>query len=523
LINTMQIKRALISVFDKTGIDKFARELAALGYEIVSSGGTARHLREKGIDVIDVSDVTGFPEMLDGRVKTLHPRIHAGILACRHIPAHMEKLRQNDIAPIDLVAVNLYPFEQTVAKPGVTEEQAIENIDIGGPSLIRAAAKNYQAVAVLTSPEQYRPVLDEIKQNKEVSLETRKKLAVSAFELTGRYDLAINNHFSQPIAGGQELPAGINLSLDKAIGLRYGENPHQKAGFYIPSGAQIPFQQIHGKEISYNNILDLSAAWELIQEFKKPSCAIIKHTNPCGCATAGTLVQAYVLASQGELPPEPISRFGGIISFNRPLDTETALQIAAPGSFYEVIAAPDFDPGVKDIFAGRKGWGQNVRLVKMDKDAVRSGRLARSAAGGYLIQRPDDMVLDEKILQHVSGPAPTEDLMTDLTFAYRLVKHLKSNAIAIAKDQQLIGAGAGQMNRLASVRLALRQAGDRAIGSVLASDGFFPFHDNIEQAAAGGIVAIIQPGGSVKDADVIQKAQELNITMLLTGHRHFRH
>jgi phosphoribosylaminoimidazolecarboxamide formyltransferase/IMP cyclohydrolase len=519
----MNKKRALISVYDKTGLEKFARELVSLGYEIVSSGGTAGHLREKGIHVVDVSDVTGFPEMLDGRVKTLHPRIHAGILACRHIPAHMEKLKQNDIAPIDLVAVNLYPFEQTVAKPGVTEEQAIENIDIGGPSLIRAAAKNYQAVAVLTTPEQYQPVLDEIKQYKEVSLETKKKLAVLAFELTGRYDVAINNYFSERIAGGQELPVGINISLDKAIGLRYGENPHQNAGFYIPSGAKIPFEQIHGKEISYNNILDLSAAWELIQEFKKPSCAIIKHTNPCGCATAGILVKAYVLASQGELPPEPISRFGGIISFNRPLDTETAMQIVAPGSFYEVIAAPDFDPGVKDIFSGRKGWGQNVRLVKVDREAVRPGRILRSAAGGYLVQRPDEMVLDEKILQHVSGPAPTEDLMADLVFAYRVVKHLKSNAIAMAKDQQLIGAGAGQMNRLTSVRLALRQAGDRAIGAVLASDGFFPFYDNIEEAATGGIAAIIQPGGSVKDAEVIQKAKELNITMLLTGHRHFRH
>jgi len=523
LINTMQTKRALISVYDKTGLERFARELASLGYEIVSSGGTAGHLREKGIDVIDVSDVTGFPEMLDGRVKTLHPRIHAGILACRHIPAHMEKLKQNDIAPIDLVIVNLYPFEQTVAKPDVTEEQAIENIDIGGPSLIRAAAKNYQAVAVLTSPAQYQSVIDEIKQYKEVSLETKKKLAVLAFELTGRYDVAINNYFSGLVADKKEIPGSITIPLDKSIDLRYGENPHQSAGFYLPSGHKLPFEQMHGKEISYNNILDLSAAWELIQEFKKPSCAIIKHTNPCGCATAESIVQAYVLASQGELPPEPISRFGGIISFNRPLDTETAMQIVAPGSFYEVIAAPDFDPGVKDIFSGRKGWGQNVRLVKMDKDAVKSEWLARSAAGGYLIQRPDGMVLDEKILQHVSGPAPTEDLMTDLVFAYRLVKHLKSNAIAIAKDQQLIGAGAGQMNRLASVRLALKQAGDRAKGAVLASDGFFPFHDNIEEAAAGGVAAIIQPGGSVKDSDVIQKAKEMNITMLLTGHRHFRH
>jgi phosphoribosylaminoimidazolecarboxamide formyltransferase/IMP cyclohydrolase len=517
------IKRALISVYDKAGLEKFARDLASLGYEIVSSGGTAGFLRSKGIDVIDVADVTGFPEMLDGRVKTLHPRIHAGILACRHVPAHMDKLKQNDIIPIDLVAVNLYPFEETVAKPNVTEEEAIENIDIGGPSLIRAAAKNYQAVAVLTSPDQYQPVIDEIKQYKEVSLETKKRLSIRAFEVTARYDTAINNHLSSRFAEQGRIPETITLSLNKAIDLRYGENPHQSAGFYISSGAKIPFEQLHGKEISYNNILDLSAAWDLIREFKKPSCAIIKHTNPCGGATAETLVQAYILASQGELPPEPISRFGGIISFNRPLDPETAMQIVAPGSFYEVIAAPDFNPGVRDIFSGRKGWGQNVRLVKIDRDAVLPEWLVRSATGGYLAQTSDSIVLDEKILQHVAGPAPTEEQMADMKFSYRVVKHLKSNAIAIAKNGQLVGAGAGQMNRLASVRLALRQAGERARGAVLASDGFFPFYDNIEEAAAGGITAIIQPGGSVKDSDVIQKSKDLGITMLLTGHRHFRH
>lgn len=519
----VQPKRALISVYDKAGLEKFARELASLGFEIVSSGGTAGFLRSKGVDVIDVSDVTGFPEMLDGRVKTLHPRIHAGILACRHIPAHMEKLKQSDISPIDLVAVNLYPFEETVAKPDVTEEEAIENIDIGGPSLIRAAAKNYQAVAVLTSPEQYQTVLDEIKQSKEVSLETKKKLAVAAFEVTARYDAAINNHLASRLAEQSKALNTVTLSLNKAVGLRYGENPHQSAGFYISSGKKAPFAQIHGKEISYNNILDMSSAWDLVQEFKKPSCAIIKHTNPCGCASSDTLQQAYVLASEGELPPEPISRYGGIISFNRPLDPETAMLIVAPGSFYEVIAAPEFDPGVKDIFSGRKGWGQNVRLVKIDKDAARVSKQIRTAAGGFLIQQTDEMVLDDNILQHVAGPVPSEGQMADMTFAYRVVKHLKSNAIAIAKNNQLVGAGAGQMNRLASVRLALRQAGNRARGAVLASDGFFPFYDNIEEAAAGGIAAIIQPGGSVKDAEVIQKAKDLNITMMLTGHRHFRH
>ncbi len=517
------VRRALISVYDKAGLDKFARGLAALGYEIVSSGGTAAFLREKGIDVIDVTDVTGFPEMLDGRVKTLHPRIHAGILARRDLPAHMEKLKQNDIAPIDIVAVNLYPFEQTVAKPNVTEEQAVENIDIGGPSLIRAAAKNYRAVAVLTSPEQYQPVLDEINQFKEVSLETKKKLAVRAFELTGRYDSAIGEYFRRLQPDGGDLPPVIAAPLERAIGLRYGENPHQAAGFYLGSGAPPPFEQIHGKEISYNNILDLSAAWDLVREFKRPACAIIKHTNPCGCALGDGLAQAYALAEQGELPPGPISRYGGIIALNRPLDSETALLMVAPGSFYEVVAAPGFDEGVKEISAGRKGWGQNVRLVRMDRAQGDSKWLVRSVAGGFLVQRPDATVLEQAILQHVAGPAPSSETMESLAFAYQVVKHVKSNAIVIAQGLQVVGVGAGQMNRLASVRLALRQAGERARGAVLASDGFFPFADNIEEAAAGGITAVIQPGGSVKDSEVIKKASELNVTMMFTGIRHFRH
>jgi phosphoribosylaminoimidazolecarboxamide formyltransferase/IMP cyclohydrolase len=519
----MQTKRALISVHDKAGIAEFARGLVECGFEIVSSGGTAGFLRTKGIDVADVSDVTGFPEMLDGRVKTLHPRIHAGILARRDLPAHLDKLKQNKIVPIDLVAVNLYPFEQTVSRPGGSREEAIENIDIGGPSLIRAAAKNCQAVTVVTSPDQYQPVLEELRNKGDTLPDTREKLARAAFELTARYDSAIGEYLRQLQPGDRKIPPVIAAPLERAIDLRYGENPHQEAGFYLRAGSRPSFEQVHGREISYNNILDLSAAWDLVREFKRPACAIIKHTNPCGCALGDSLAQAYAQAEQGELPPGPISRFGGIIALNRPLDAETAMLIVAPGSFYEVIVAPGFDDGVREIFAGRKGWGQNVRLVKMEKDALKPEWLLRSAAGGYLIQRPDDMVLDEKILQHVSGPAPTEGLMADLMFAYRLVKHLKSNAIAIAKDQQLIGAGAGQMNRLASVRLALRQAGDRAPGAVLASDGFFPFYDNIEEAAAGGIVAVIQPGGSVKDSEVIKKAGELNITMMLTGIRHFRH
>jgi phosphoribosylaminoimidazolecarboxamide formyltransferase/IMP cyclohydrolase len=518
-----QVKRAIISVYDKNGIAEFAREIASMGYEIVSSGGTAGHLREKGLFVTDVSEVTGFPEMLDGRVKTLHPRIHAGILACRDIPAHMDKLKQQDIVPIDLVVVNLYPFEQTVAKPDVSELEAIENIDIGGPSLIRAAAKNHKYVAVITSPAQYQPILGELKEKQQLSIETKKRLALQAFALTARYDSGITKYFSGLVVPEPESPSEIFLPLKKQIDLRYGENPHQKAGFYLPSGAPVPFQQIHGKEISYNNILDLSAAWDLVQEFKKPACAIIKHTNPCGCACAENLSRAYNLACEGEMPPQPVSRFGGIISFNRPLNTETAMVIVAPGSFYEVIAAPEFEPGVKEIFVSRKGWGQNVRLVKIEKSVGKTDWIIRSAAGGLLIQQSDGTVFDEKILQHISGAAPSPATMEDMIFGYRLVKHIKSNGIAVVKHEQLLGTGSGQMNRLASVRLAICQAGARAKGAVLASDGFFPFPDNIEEAAAAGIMAIIQPGGSVKDADVIKKAKELDITMVFTGQRHFRH
>jgi len=522
----MTTKRAIISVFDKTGIADFAKKLSAAGYEVVSSGGTAKYLREQGLTVTDVSDVTKFPEMLDGRVKTLHPRIHAGILARRDVPEHLSKLKEHDIAPVDIVCVNLYPFEATVARPGVTDEEAIENIDIGGPSLIRASAKNHHDVAVVTSPEQYQAVISELESSGQVSHKTKRELAQRAFALTASYDAAINGYFlksgaihESPL---QELPQNISLNLKKSLPLRYGENPHQPAGFYLPAGAEPPFEQIHGKEISYNNILDMGASWELVSEFSEPACVIIKHTNPCGCACAKDLKAAYLLARDGELPPAPISRFGGIIAVNRPLDVETAEEITGPNSFYEVIAAPDFLPGVKEIFANRKGWGPNVRLVRITKNPS-SQYLLRSAWGGALAQAPDSTTLDESKITQATADKPTAAQMEDLLFAFKIVKHVKSNAIVIAKDKQLIGMGAGQPNRLASVRLALQQAGDRARGAALASDGYFPFTDNIEEAAAGGIAAIIQPGGSVKDGDVTARASELKLAMVLTGLRHFRH
>jgi phosphoribosylaminoimidazolecarboxamide formyltransferase/IMP cyclohydrolase len=521
----MPTKRAIISVFDKTGIAEFAKGLSSAEYEIISSGGTAKYLREQGLNVTDVSDVTQFPEMLDGRVKTLHPRIHAGILARRDSGEHMSKIKEHDILPVDIVCVNLYPFEATVAKPNVTDEEAIENIDIGGPSLIRAAAKNHSDVAVVTSPDQYQNILKEIKDKGQVTKETKRALAQQAFALTARYDAAINDYFINGPKGSvreSNLQENITLNLKKSLPLRYGENPHQPAGFYMPEDGSPSFEQIHGKEISYNNILDLSAAWELASEFAEPCCAIIKHTNPCGCACAKDLHQAYLLARDGELPPSPISRYGGIIAVNRPLDKKAAEEITGPNSFYEVIAAPDFDEGAKEIFASRKGWGQNVRLVKMAGNAS-ADKVWRSAAGGFLVQERDRLAVDEAKLKQVTRKAPEQGLMEDMMFAFRIVKHVKSNAIVIVKNKQLIGMGAGQPNRLASVRLALAQAGDRAGGAVLASDGFFPFADNIEEAAAGGITAVIQPGGSVKDDEVIKKADELGLAMVFTDLRHFRH
>lgn len=518
-----QAKRAIISVYDKTGVEEFARALTELGFEIVSSGGTARFLRGKGVAVTDVEQVTGFPEMLDGRVKTLHPKIHGGILARRDLADHMSQLERQSIAPVDVVAVNLYPFAEVRRKPGVSEEEVIENIDIGGPSLVRSAAKNHRSVAVATRPEHYKLIVDDLRGLGEVSLAVKRELARQAFALCSAYDSGIAGFFAGERAAGEPLPSSLRLDLEKHLTLRYGENPHQEAGFYLSAGSAAPFRQLHGKEISYNNILDLSAAWDLVSEYGLPACAIVKHTNPCGLAEAESLLRAYLLACESELPPGPVSRFGGIIACNRPLDMETALQIIAPGSFYEVIAAPGFFDDVGELFSGRKGWGQNVRLVQIDPQAWRRPHLLRSAAGGVLAQAPDETTAEADRMEIAAGHKPSQAMMDDLMFAFRAVKHIKSNAIAIAKNGQIIGVGAGQMNRLASVRLALGMAGERARGAALASDGFFPFADNIEEAAAAGIAAVIQPGGSVKDAEVVKRAGELGVSMVLAGVRHFRH
>lgn len=518
-----QDRRAIISVYDKTGVEEFARELISLGFQIISSGGTARFLRDRGLAVTEVEQVTGFPEMLDGRVKTLHPKIHGGILARRDRPQHLAQLESQGLALIEIVAVNLYPFAEVRRRPGATEEEIVENIDIGGPSLVRSAAKNHRWVAVATRPEHYRLIIEDLKTQGEVSPTLRRDLARQAFALCSQYDAEIAGFFAGSQPAPEPLPSVLRLELEKHLGLRYGENPHQEAGFYLRSGARAPFRQLQGREISYNNILDLSAAWDLVSEYSRPACAIIKHTNPCGLAEAEDLTKAYIFACESELPSGPVSRFGGIIACNRPLDEKTAERIIAPGSFYEVIAATGFEEGVGELFLGRKGWGQNVRLVEVDPQLWPSPCLLRSAAGGILAQSADSLTADPEKIKYVSGARPAPEVWEDLLFAFKAVKHIKSNAIAIAKNKQLIGVGAGQMNRLASVRLALGMAGDRARGAALASDGFFPFADSVAAAAAFGIAAIIQPGGSVKDSEVIRRAAELGIPMIFSGIRHFKH
>ncbi|MFN3649922.1 MAG: bifunctional phosphoribosylaminoimidazolecarboxamide formyltransferase/IMP cyclohydrolase [Armatimonadota bacterium] len=539
-----RVQRALISVSDKTGVVELARGLQELGVEILSTGGTAASLREAGVNVTSVEQVTGFPEMMEGRVKTLHPAVHGGILADRAKPDHMEQLAGQGFRPIDLVAVNLYPFAQTVARPGCSLEDAIENIDIGGPSMIRSAAKNHAAVTVITSPAAYGEVLEELRQNRgETSLATRRRLAQQAFAHTAEYDRAIAAYLAGQLEAGDtqetRLPERLDLQFRKAYDLRYGENPHQKAAFYLdpkpgePSVATA--RQLHGKELSFTNILDLNAALELVKEFDRPACSIIKHTNPCGCAVADSLVEAYRLAREGELPPLN-SRFGGIIACNRPIDLETAEEIIAPGSYYECIIAPGFAPEVLELFRGRKSWGERVRLMEIDPlppfaqlraearglDALDLKRVV----GGLLAQERDlrdPQVGEDGDLQVATDRAPTEQELADMLFAWKVVRHVKSNAVVLAKNGQLIGVGAGQTNRVQSAELAVKMAGPRAEGSVCASDAYFPFPDGPEALAKEGVKAIIQPGGSVKDQDTVFVCNQHGVAMVFTGARHFRH
>jgi len=516
-----KISRAILSVTDKTGLVDFARKLTDLGVELVSTGGTAKLLRDSGITVKDISDLTGFPEMLDGRVKTLHPKVHGGILHRRDNAGHRAAVEEHKIPAIDMVVVNLYAFEKTAAKPGVHFDELIENIDIGGPSMIRSAAKNFQDVAVVTSPADYNAIADEMSRSGgALSKETKWRLAQKAFSTTAAYDSAIASTLERIAAPDQSelpppstFPATLRLSFHKRMDLRYGENPHQKAAMYADnSGAGVAHaKQVQGKELSYNNIVDLQAAWDLAQDFDETVCAIIKHTNPCGTATGKTLAEAYLRA----LECDPVSAFGGVIGVNRPVDSAAAAEMAK--LFLEVIAAPSFDSAAKEIFASKK----NLRLVEIPPG--QQTWILKNISGGMLVQDADLHKLSDSDLKVVTKRAPTPEEKRALLFAWKVCKHVKSNAILYARDGQTVGVGAGQMSRVDSCKIGAMKAQLPLKGTVAASDAFFPFPDGVEEIAKAGATAIIQPGGSVRDQEVIAAADRLGLAMIFTGVRHFRH
>ena len=512
-----KIERALLSATDKTGLLAFAKRLHELGVELISTGGTAKLLRENSVPVQEVADITGFPEMLDGRVKTIHPRIAGGILAVRSNPEHMRSLLEHQLPSIDMVVVNLYQFEKFANKANVTREELIENIDIGGPTMIRAAAKNFQDVAVVVSPSQYEDILEELARNGELSAETHWKLAQTAFLHTAAYDQAVSGRLLRVDAKGntveEELPAKLQISAERAASLRYGENPHQKAALYRLNDTGIAAaEQIHGKELSYNNLVDLDAAWQLVQEFEGAAAVIIKHTNPCGCAEQATQAEAYTLA----LEADPISAFGGVLAFNRELNDETATEVAK--LFAEAIAAPAFSEGALSILTAKK----NLRLVRVTP-AKNPELVIKSISGGLLAQTADTGHLDAGALRIVTQRAPTKEEMDGLSFGWKVCKHVKSNAIVYAHAGQTVSVGAGQTSRVDSVKVGAMKAILPLAGTVLASDAFFPFPDGVEEAAKHGITAVIQPGGSVRDEEVIAAANLLNLAMVLTGVRHFKH
>ncbi len=524
----MRVRRALLSVHDKTGIVELARALHGLGVELISTGGTARLLRDSGLPVREVAEVTGFPEMLDGRVKTLHPRVQGGILARRDVPEHLAALERHGIPPIDLVVVALYPFESTVARPGVTRAEAIEQIDIGGPTMIRAAAKNHEHVAVVTDPGQYPALLEELtRTGGEVSAPTRARLAREAFRRTAEYDAAIARYLAAdaPAAGGGpgvEFPDRLALPLERVMLLRYGENPHQAAALYRsaagPAWGVAAMRQLHGPELGYNNLLDLSAALGLLLEFESPAAVVIKHTNPCGAAVADTVGAAMEKAKASD----PVSIYGGIVGVNRPLDLDVVR--ALKGIFVEVLFAPAFVPEALEELRRTK---TKCRVLQVPCQPPSPGAVEyRSVLGGVLAQQPDGADLDPAALRTVTRRAPTADEMAALRFAWRVAKHAKSNAIVLTTRDQIIGVGAGQMNRLDSARLAVMRAGEAGLkteGAACASDAFFPFRDGLDALARAGVTAVVQPGGSVRDQEVIAAADEHGMAMLFTGLRHFRH
>jgi phosphoribosylaminoimidazolecarboxamide formyltransferase / IMP cyclohydrolase len=521
------IERALISVHNKTGIAEFARALAQAGVEVVSTGGTAKLLRESGVKVREVAELTGWPEMLGGRVKTLHPKVHGGILFRRNRPEDGAETRKHGIAPVDLVVVNLYPFEATASRPGVSAEEVIENIDIGGPAMVRSAAKNFESVAVVTDPGDYTGLLDEYLQRHDWSLATRLGLARKAFAMTARYDSLIASELERlsvsdravTLGERRELPAQLHLDLSLHAPLRYGENPHQKAALYIPSGLPASglagAQQLQGKELSYNNLVDLDAAWAVAQEFTDPACAIVKHNNPCGTAEQKTLAEAYRQA----LACDPVSAFGGVLAFNRNMDAQTAAEVAK--LFVECIIAPAYDLTARETLGGKK----NLRLMQMGP-APKEKKLPwdlKRISGGVLVQEPDTLTIAEADLKVVTKRQPSREELRDLLFGWKVAKHVKSNAIVFARGGRTLGVGAGQMSRVDSVKIAVLKAQESLAGSAVASDAFFPFPDGVEEAGRAGATSVIQPGGSVRDEEVIAAADRLGMAMVFTGARHFRH
>jgi phosphoribosylaminoimidazolecarboxamide formyltransferase/IMP cyclohydrolase len=508
--------RAILSVSDKAGLVDFAKGLAELKTDIFSTGGTKKALVEAGVPVKSVSEITGFPEILDGRVKTLHPMVHGGILARRDLPAHVEELAKNNIQPIDLVVVNLYPFVQTVAKPDVAMQDALENIDIGGPTMIRASAKNFPHVIVVVDPADYDGVLEKLRSG-EVNFEERKRLAQKAFQHTAVYDTAIAQYLWR---GEEGFPEDMTIALKKRYGLRYGENPHQQAAFYEEAGNRqqgiASAKQLWGKELSFNNILDADAAWGAAIEFGEPTVAIIKHTNPCGLASCGDLAEAYRRALAGD----PVSAFGGIVALNRPVTKAMAEEVVK--TFYEIVIAPGYEPGALEILQTKK----DLRIL--DSGPLESTPPVlpldyRRVRGGLLVEGQDELEEDPRKWRVVTKRQPTEEELQTMGFAFKVAKHVKSNAIVLAKGTTLLGMGAGQPSRVDSVEIARKKAGDESQGSVLASDAMFPFPDGIEVGAKAGATAVVQPGGSVRDDEVIAMADQYNLAMMFTGVRHFRH
>ena len=512
------VKRALISVSDKTGIVDFAKDLTALGVEIISTGGTYKLLKENDVPVIEVSDVTGFPEMLDGRVKTLHPMIHGGLLARRDLPEHMAAIADKGIGPIDMVVVNLYPFKQTVLKDENDLENIVENIDIGGPSMIRAAAKNYKSVAVITAPEQYEPVLEQMR-NGGLQEPLLAQLMAEAFVATANYDNMIALQMNGRFCTG--FPASFPVPTEKIMDLRYGENPNQKAAFYADPFTKGPtvakMEQLHGKELSYNNILDMDKALDICMDFEKPTAVVMKHTNPCGLASADTIYDAFVTAYN----VDPLSAFGCVICLNRVCDVDVATEISQ--HFVEVVIAPDFTPEAVEIMEKKK----NIRLMRTNcpigpSERVREYKM-KKVQGGLLVQTDEDVVVDRNKLQVITKRAPTEEEIDAMLFAWKLAKHVTSNCVVYVKGERAVGIGAGQMSRVDSAKIATMKANEPTEGCVMASDAFFPFRDGVDEAAAAGVTAIIQPGGSIRDQEVIDAANEHNIAMVFTGCRVFRH